>query len=73
MQESGGGRLHAGGRLVLVSAGVSGTRAETLARRAMRERADQGLDVVAGDRISEDYSVGGDLELADLGVVGTCA
>ena len=31
------------------------------------------LGVVAGDRISEDDSVRGDLELADLGVVGACA
>jgi hypothetical protein len=31
------------------------------------------LGVVPADRISEDYSVRGDLELADLGVVGACA
>jgi hypothetical protein len=31
------------------------------------------LDVLAGDRVSEDDPVGGDLELADLGVVGARA
>ena len=31
------------------------------------------LGVVPADRISEDYSVRGDLELADLGVVGARA
>jgi hypothetical protein len=29
--------------------------------------------VVADDRISEDDAVGGDVELADLGVVAACA
>ena len=32
-----------------------------------------GLGVVVGDRVSEDDPVGGDVELADLGVVGACA
>ena len=48
--------------------GRAPTRRPSLATSCMRR-----LDVVAGDRISEDDSVRGDLELADLGVVGACA
>ena len=42
-------------------------------RLCAQRRPGQRLDLLAGDRVSEDDSVGGDVELADLGVVGACA
>jgi hypothetical protein len=41
--------------------------------RVLREPVRLWLEVVASDWIPEDDAVGGDVELADFGVVGACA